>query len=69
MAGSIAGLSSTVRNQIKGVVLFGYTQNAQNNGGIPNFTSSKLKVYCAATDAVLLRHIVHSPPGSLPLHR
>lgn len=52
MSGSISGLSSTVKDQIKGVVLFGYTQNAQNNGGIPNFPSNKLKVYCGATDAV-----------------
>lgn len=52
MSGSISGLGGAVQNQIKGVVLFGYTQNAQNNGGIPNFPSSKLKVYCGATDAV-----------------
>ncbi|KAK0761957.1 hypothetical protein N5P37_004757 [Trichoderma harzianum] len=52
MSGSISGLSSTVQNQIKGVVLFGYTQNFQNGGGIPNFPSSKLDVFCAATDAV-----------------
>ncbi|KAM6476804.1 cutinase-like protein [Trichoderma sp. SZMC 28011] len=52
MSGSISGLSSTVRDQIKGVVLFGYTQNFQNDGGIPNFPSSKLDVFCAATDAV-----------------
>ncbi|PQE27912.1 cutinase protein [Rutstroemia sp. NJR-2017a BBW] len=52
MSGSISGLSSTIRNQIKGVVLFGYTQNAQNNGGIPNFPSNKLRVYCGIADAV-----------------
>ncbi|EHK20484.1 carbohydrate esterase family 5 protein [Trichoderma virens Gv29-8] len=52
MSGSISGLSSTVQNQIKGVVLFGYTQNFQNGGRIPNFPSSKLDVFCAATDAV-----------------
>jgi cutinase len=52
MSGSISGLSSAIRNQIKGVVLFGYTQNAQNNGGIPNFPSNKLRVYCGIADAV-----------------
>ena len=52
MSGSISGLSSTIQNQIKGVVLFGYTQNFQNGGSIPNFPSSKLDVFCAATDAV-----------------
>ncbi|KAL7952162.1 carbohydrate esterase family 5 protein [Trichoderma compactum] len=52
MSGSISGLRATVRNQIKDVVLFGYTRNFQNGGNIPNFPSSKLKVFCAATDAV-----------------
>ncbi|KZL82629.1 cutinase [Colletotrichum incanum] len=52
MASSISGLSSTIQNQIKGVVLFGYTKNLQNLGRIPNFPSSKTEVYCAATDAV-----------------
>lgn len=52
MAGSISKLSSTISNQIKGVVLFGYTQNKQNNGGIPNFPASKLKVYCATGNKV-----------------
>ncbi|KAI4601989.1 hypothetical protein KJ359_010855 [Pestalotiopsis sp. 9143b] len=52
MSGSISGLSSSIQNQVKGVVLFGYTQNQQNNGGIPNFPADKLKVYCGATDEV-----------------
>jgi hypothetical protein len=47
MAGSIKSISSDISNQIKGVVLFGYTQNAQNNGGIPNFPASKTLVFCA----------------------
>ncbi|KAI0168057.1 cutinase [Pestalotiopsis sp. NC0098] len=52
MSGSISGLSSSIQDQVKGVVLFGYTQNQQNNGGIPNFPADKLKVYCGATDEV-----------------
>ncbi|KAK6198285.1 hypothetical protein LQW54_010434 [Pestalotiopsis sp. IQ-011] len=52
MSGSISGLSSGIQDQVKGVVLFGYTQNQQNNGGIPNFPANKLKVYCGATDEV-----------------
>ncbi|KAG7046442.1 cutinase [Colletotrichum abscissum] len=52
MASSISTLSSTIQNQIKGVVLFGYTKNLQNLGRIPNFPSSKLSVYCDVADAV-----------------
>ncbi|KAK1499582.1 cutinase [Colletotrichum cuscutae] len=52
MASSISTLSSTIQNQIKGVVLFGYTKNLQNLGRIPNFPSSKLSVYCNVADAV-----------------
>ncbi|KAF5495095.1 Cutinase 1 [Colletotrichum sp. SAR 10_98] len=52
MAGSISGLSTTIKNQIKGVVLFGYTKNLQNLGRIPNFETSKTEVYCDIADAV-----------------
>ncbi|KAI8300000.1 Cutinase 1 [Colletotrichum sp. SAR11_240] len=52
MAGSISGLSTTIKNQIKGVVLFGYTKNLQNLGRIPNFETSKTEVYCDLADAV-----------------
>lgn len=52
MSGSISGLGPTVQNQIKGVVLFGYTQNAQNGGTIPDFSSSKTDIFCSAADAV-----------------
>lgn len=52
MSNAVSELSATIKNQVKGVVLFGYTKNLQNGGGIPNFPSSKTKVYCAATDAV-----------------
>lgn len=51
-AGAVSKVSSDVRDKIKAVVLFGYTQNAQNRGGIPNFPSNKLKVYCAIGDLV-----------------
>lgn len=52
MSNAISELPSAVQNQIKGVVLFGYTKNLQNGGDIPNFPEDKTKVYCAATDAV-----------------
>ncbi|WYZ43266.1 hypothetical protein EsH8_VI_000965 [Colletotrichum jinshuiense] len=52
MASSISELSSTIQNQIKGVVLFGYTKNLQNLGRIPNFSTSKTQIYCDIADAV-----------------
>lgn len=33
-------------------MLFGYTQNQQNNGGIPNYPSDRLEVFCAVGDLV-----------------
>jgi cutinase len=52
MAGSIKSLSSTIKNQIKGVVLFGYTQNEQNDDQIPNYPKANTDIYCDPTDLV-----------------
>lgn len=52
MSNSISELSAEIQDQIKGVVLFGYTKNLQNRGRIPNFPESKTEVYCNTTDAV-----------------
>jgi len=51
-AAAISDVTATVRNKIVGTVLFGYTKNQQNNGGIPNYPSSNLKVFCATGDLV-----------------
>ncbi|KAH7379582.1 carbohydrate esterase family 5 protein [Pyrenochaeta sp. MPI-SDFR-AT-0127] len=52
IAGAIPKLSTATRAQVKGVTLFGYTQNQQNNGGIPTFPSEDLEVFCASGDRV-----------------
>jgi cutinase len=52
MSNSISQLSSAVKESVKGVVLFGYTQNRQNDGRIPNYDTSRTKIYCDASDLV-----------------
>ncbi|KAI7286184.1 hypothetical protein KC345_g1320 [Hortaea werneckii] len=52
MVASIRRLSSTIQNQLAGVVLYGNTRNAQENGNIPNFPNDKVETICALTDGV-----------------
>lgn len=49
---AIQGLSAAVKNQVKGVVLYGYTRAAQDNFGIPGYPSGNVKVFCALGDLV-----------------
>ncbi|KAF2397428.1 cutinase [Trichodelitschia bisporula] len=52
MMNAISKLDETVRSKVAGVVLFGYTKNAQQKSGIPNYPKDKVKVFCAASDGV-----------------
>ncbi|KAG9191835.1 cutinase [Alternaria panax] len=61
MSNAITGLSAAVQNQIKGVVLFGYTKNLQNGGRIPNFPTSKTAIYCETGDLVCTGTLVITP--------
>ncbi|KAK4202985.1 cutinase-domain-containing protein [Triangularia verruculosa] len=49
---AISQSSAVIREQIKGVVLYGWTKNKQNNGQIPNYPANRLKVYCESGDLV-----------------
>ncbi|KAJ2906797.1 carbohydrate esterase family 5 protein [Zalerion maritima] len=52
IVGAIEDASSSLKAQIKGTVLFGYTQNQQNDGGIPGYPSENVEVFCAVGDLV-----------------
>lgn len=52
MFNAVSEMPAAVQDQIKGVVLFGYTKNLQNRGRIPDFPTEKTEVYCNASDAV-----------------
>ncbi|KAK3381752.1 cutinase-domain-containing protein [Podospora didyma] len=52
MAAAIRDTTAAIREQVKGVVLFGYTKNKQNGGKIINYPSDRLTVFCADGDLV-----------------
>lgn len=52
MAAALTDVTASVRNKVVGTVLFGYTQNLQNRGGVPNYPSDRLEVFCALGDLV-----------------
>ena len=52
MAGSVGELDDAVKEQVKGVVLFGYTKNTQNRRQIPNYPTDRTEIYCSVGDAV-----------------
>ncbi|KAJ4319710.1 hypothetical protein N0V94_003769 [Neodidymelliopsis sp. IMI 364377] len=52
IAAALPKLAAPLRARVVGTVLFGYTQNQQNNRGIPSYPADNLKVYCAAGDLV-----------------
>jgi cutinase len=52
MMNAISTLPPNIQAKVVGTVLFGYTKNAQKNGGIPNYPQSRVRVYCSEGDGV-----------------
>lgn len=48
---AIEDLSSAVKDQIAGVVLFGDTQKRADNDQIPNFPRDKIRFFCALANS------------------
>ena len=52
IAGAVSGLDDDVKSMVKGVVLYGYTKNLQNDGSIPDYPKDQTKVFCNVDDGV-----------------
>lgn len=52
MMNAISKLQQNVKSKIAGVVLFGYTKNAQTKSSIPSFPKEAVKVFCSSGDGV-----------------
>jgi cutinase len=55
---AIENLPADVQDKIAGVVLFGDTQNRQDNGQIPNFPREKVTIFCNRGDLVCSGQLV-----------
>lgn len=52
MTAAVKRLSSSTKDKIAGVVLYGNTRNLQERGKIPDFPSENVKTYCNVSDGV-----------------
>ncbi|KAF3766275.1 family 5 carbohydrate esterase [Cryphonectria parasitica EP155] len=52
MDNAIQGLPANMQSKIAGVVLFGYTRNAQDNAQVPGYPQAQTKIFCAPGDLV-----------------
>ena len=59
---AIRDSSAAIREQIKGVALFGWTKNQQNSGRIPNYPANRLIVFCESGDLVCTGTLIVLPP-------
>ncbi|KAL5340999.1 cutinase-domain-containing protein [Aspergillus crustosus] len=52
ISGAVQDIDQSLRDKVKGVVLFGFTRNLQDRGRIPGYPESQTEVYCAVGDLV-----------------
>ncbi|KAJ4417936.1 hypothetical protein N0V82_005893 [Gnomoniopsis sp. IMI 355080] len=52
MDNAIQGLPQASQDKVAGVVFFGYTRNAQDNGQVPGYPQAQTKIFCAQGDLV-----------------
>jgi len=52
MMNAVKGLPENIKKKVVGVVLFGYTKNAQTKSGIPTYPKDQVSVYCSKSDGV-----------------
>ncbi|KAK8115437.1 cutinase [Apiospora sp. TS-2023a] len=61
MTGAIQALDATTKSQVKGVVMYGFTRNAQDKGQVPGFPQDQTKVFCALGDLVCVNTLTITP--------
>ncbi|KAI9375533.1 cutinase-domain-containing protein [Aspergillus egyptiacus] len=58
ISGAIQDMSDSLRDMVKGVVLFGYTRNLQDLGRIPGYPRDQTEVFCNLGDLVCVGTLV-----------
>ncbi|KAK8118356.1 uncharacterized protein PG998_002982 [Apiospora kogelbergensis] len=61
MTNAIQALGAQTKNQVKGVVMYGFTRNAQDKGQVPGYPQNQTKVFCAAGDLVCVNTLNITP--------
>lgn len=61
MMNAVSTLPPAIQAKVVGTVLFGYTKNAQQQGGIPNYPKSRVGVYCSEDDGVCFGRLSVTP--------
>lgn len=49
---AVSKLPQNIKSRVAGVVLFGYTKNAQTRSSIPGYPKERVRVYCSLGDGV-----------------
>ncbi|KAG8623082.1 hypothetical protein KVT40_008058 [Elsinoe batatas] len=57
-------LSTTVQNQVRGLITFGDTRNGEDAGRIPPFPPAKVKIFCLPDDGVCGDDLLVTPAHS-----